>query len=462
MFRFGKKQHREGEYRTTSGSGHNKTMEKHEKTGFGRLKVKRTDKHYGDGIHGRTIERFDEDGNKVDKLYMEGKHDRDGNFHGDTKLEYANHKQRIAYSSKKEIRNGLFTNRAGQLKTAEKEGNLRNAAMEDEQLRRGGANRNYRDLHGSTDEEYERDEREREEERIEEKKQEERNKKFFENRFENDDEFKSGHNKKGHNREHSKKAVQDEINSSRKTEERGEDIEGEGEDIEEEDKPKEHIHTKEKRRKMYHSGAGKQETLVGDKDRYTGKDGGFYRQREEEGEFTHQKPSSDFKHSKFKGTNDHKRSATEFTRREEHVSDTDKRFLNTDKDYKVETKPTHIEGPVTEEKRGTKVRVEKEGSVGDKTLSRFSPTTSKGETHLYDDKTGKHLKKTTFKDRDEYHEIDPSGTKIPISKEDFENEESAFENTPSDLDTSTPAKLTPIPKPTLPTSTPTNTYYNIY
>ena len=222
------------------------------------------------------------------------------------------------------------------------------------------------------------------------------------------------------------------------------------EDIEEEDKPKGRIRTKEKRRKMYHSGVGKRETLLHDKDKYTGKGGGDYRQREEEGEFTHQKPSSDFKHSKFKGTNDHKKSPTEFSRREEHVSDTDKRFLNTDKDYKVKTNPTHIEGPVTEEKRGTKVRVEKEGSIGDKTLSKFNPGVSKGKTDLYDDKTGKHLQKTTFEDRDEYHEIHPDGTKTTISQEKFENEENAFKNTPSylDKDPQHPTSLTTLPKPT--------------
>ena len=436
-----KKKHREDEYRTTSGSGHNKTMEKHEKTLAGRLKVKRTDQYYGDGIHGRTIERFDKDGNKFDKLYMEGKHDSQGNFHGGTKLEYENHKLRKAYSSKKEMSKGYFTDKAGRLKTAENEGNLRNAAMEDEQLR--GANRNYDDLHRSTDEEYERDERKREYDAKDRKKL-------------HGEKYKTGRKDKEVREEirgnqpnqpsttgpvDPKKAVKEETERN---------VEG---DIEEEDKPKERIHSKEKRRKMYHSrGAGRQETLVHDKDRYTGKNGGQYRQREEEGEFTDQKPSSDFKHSKFEGTNDHEKSPTEFSRREEHVSDTDKRFLNTDKDYKVKTNPTHIEGPVTEEKRGTKVRVEKEGSVGDKALSKIIP---KDETDLYDDKTGKHLKKRTYtaadgSDTHTYHSIDSRGKETPISQEEFEKEENAFENTPSDLDKNPqhPASLTTISKTT--------------
>ena len=128
--------------------------------------------------------------------------------------------------------------------------------------------------------------------------------------------------------------------------------------------------------------------------------------------------------------------------------------MNTDKDYKVKTNPKHIEGPVTEEKRGTKVRVEKEGSIGDKAFSKIIP---KDETDLYDDKTGqkKHLKKRTYtaadgSDRHTYHSIDSRGKETPISQEEFEKEENAFENTPSDLDKDPdhPASMTTIPKPT--------------
>ena len=146
---------------------------------------------------------------------------------------------------------------------------------------------------------------------------------------------------------------------------------------------------------MYHSRVGKRETLLHDKDKYW-QGWRTIQTREEEGEFTDQKPESDFRHSKFKGTNDHEKSPTEFSRREEHVSDTDKRFLNTDKDYKVKTNPTHLEGPVTEEKRGTKVRVEKEGSIGDKAFSKFNLGVSRGKTDLYIT-NWKHFKKQLLK-----------------------------------------------------------------